>query len=119
MAVGRIYLSSIVAVTFLLLISQSSIANNSNKVSLHPWRCCKTCYAEKPCIVCGKSLRRLHRDFTCTNGLIVGSLLLLCGGIAAQPGPGCRINSYPNTLYCSAHKCLYPRAKRRGAPFRP
>ncbi|CAB4014165.1 Hypothetical predicted protein, partial [Paramuricea clavata] len=116
MAVGRIDLSSvvfIVAVRFLLLISQSSIANNSNEVSLHLWRYCKTCYAEKPCLVDGKPLRlsRLHRDFTCRNGLLVGSLLLLCGDIATQPGPGCRINSNANTLYCSAIKCLYMNAR--------
>ena len=63
MAVGRIYLSSvvfIVAVRFLLLISQSSIANNSNEVSLHLWRYCKTCYAEKPCFVDGKPLSHLR-----------------------------------------------------------
>ena len=114
MAVGRIYLSSVVfvvTVRFLLLISQSSIANNSNEVSLHLWRYCKTCYAEKPCFVDGKPLSRSHRDFTCPNGLHVGSLLLLCGDIATQPGPGCRINSNANTLYCSAIKCFYMNAR--------
>lgn len=108
MADRRFFLSSVVcfvAVRFLLSITQSSIANNYNDVSLHLWRYCKTCYNVKPCLVDGKPLGRLQRDFTSQNGLLVGSLLLLCGDIATQPGPTPWINS--NRSYCSTIKCLY------------
>ena len=106
MAVGRLLLGcaiSLLILRLLMLFGQPNVnLNHVSEVSSYLWRFCKTNDSVRPC---STYFIRRRRDLGKPIGFAAG-LLLLCGGIAIQPGPGSS-PGHKNIPYCSTLKCLY------------
>ena len=113
MAVGRLLLGCAISLSILrllMLFGQPNVnLNHASEVTSYLWRFCKTNDSARPCST--HSIRR-RRDFSKPTGFAAG-LLLLCGDIAIQPGPG-RSPGNKNIPYCSTLKCLYMNSRSIG-----
>ena len=114
MAVGRLLLCCAISLLVLRLLMLFGLLkvnlNHASEVSPYLWRFCKTYNSARPCsthiIICRR------QDFTKPIGFAAG-LLLLCGDIATQPGPGSS-PGHKNIPYCSTLKCLYMNSRSIG-----
>ena len=114
MAVGRLLLACAISLLVLRLLMLFGLLkvnlNHASEVSPYLWRFCKTNDSARPCST--RIIIRRRRDFTKPIGLAAG-LLLLCGDIATQPGPGSS-PGHKNIPYCSTLKCLYLNSRSIG-----
>ncbi|XP_068697553.1 uncharacterized protein [Montipora foliosa] len=114
MAVGRLSNGCAISLLVLRLLMLFGLLkvnlNHASEVSPYLWRFCKTNDSARPCST--RIIIRRRRDFTKPIGFAAG-LLLLCGDIATQPGPGSP-PGHKNIPYCSTLKCLYMNSRSIG-----
>ena len=107
MAVGHLLLGCAISLLVLRLLMLFGLLkvnlNYASEVSPYLWRYCKTNDSARPCST--RIIFRRRQDFIKLIGFAAG-LLLLCGDIATQPGPGSP-PGLKNIPYCSTLKCLY------------
>ena len=113
MAVGRLLLSCAISLLVLRLLMLFGLLkvnlNHASEVSPYLWRFCKTNDSARPCSTRIIIRRRPPKK---PIGFAAG-LLLLCGDIATQPGPGSP-PGLKNIPYCSTLKCLYMNSRSIG-----